>query len=107
MRNSSIASSLSLLLILALIPGPAAGAAAKPKIAKEKQLALDWLSRPETVEVFGGISDSIWEYAELGLQEFRSSKLLADTLEAAGFTVERGLAGMPARLVARYGPRRA
>ena len=103
MRNRIIAFSLSLLLILALIPGPAAGAAAKPKIAKEKQLALDWLSRPETVEVFGGISDSIWEYAELGLQEFRSSKLLADTLEAAGFTVERGLAGMPTCFVASYG----
>jgi aminobenzoyl-glutamate utilization protein B len=90
-------------LVLGLSSGPAAGAAAKPKIAKEKQLALDWLSRPETVEKFGKISDSIWEYAELGLQEFQSSKLLADTLEAAGFTVERGLAGMPTCFVASYG----
>lgn len=90
-------------LVLGLSSGPAAGAAAKPKIAKEKQLALDWLARPETVEKFGKISDSIWEYAELGLQEFQSSKLLADTLEAAGFTVERGLAGMPTCFVASYG----
>jgi len=90
-------------LAFGLGSGPAAGAAAKAKVAKEKQLVLDWLSRPETVEMFGRISDAIWEYAELGLQEFNSSKLLADTLEEAGFTVERGLAGMPTCFVATYG----
>jgi len=90
-------------LVLGLASGPAAGAAAKTKIAKEKQLVLDWLSKPETVEKFGKISDAIWGSAELGLQEFESSKLLADTLEAAGFTVERGLAGMPTCFVASYG----
>ena len=86
-----------------LVSGPASGAAAKSKIAKEKQLVLDWLSRPEAVEKFGRISDTIWEYAELGLQEFSSAKLLADTLEEAGFAVERGLAGMPTCFVATYG----
>jgi len=91
-------------LVLSLVPGPAAGAAqAKVKITKEKQFVLDWLGRAEAVESFGKISDRIWEYAELGLQEFNSSKLLADTLEAAGFTVERGLAGMPTCFVATYG----
>jgi aminobenzoyl-glutamate utilization protein B len=90
-------------LVLGLAPVPAAGAPVKARIAKEKQAVLDWLGRPETVETFGKLSDSIWEYAELGLQEFRSSKLLADTLEAAGFTVERGLAGMPTCFVASYG----
>ncbi len=103
MRNRIVAFSVSLFLILALVPGPAAGAPAKPKVAKEKQAVLDWLGRPDTVEKFGRISDKIWEYAELGLQEFNSSKLLADTLEAAGFTVERGLAGMPTCFVATYG----
>ena len=91
---------------LAAAPSPAEagpGAPAKPKVSKEKQAVLDWLARPETVEKFGKISDKIWEYAELGLQEFNSSKLLADTLEAAGFTVERGLAGMPTCFVATYG----
>ena len=79
------------------------GTAAKPKIAKEKQLVLDWLGRAETVERFGRISDAIWSYAELGLQEFNSSKLLADTLEQAGFKVERGVAGMPTAFIASYG----
>ena len=103
MRNRIVTLFMVFLLALSLVPGPAAGAPAKVKIAKEKQAVLDWLARPETFEKFGKISDSIWEYAELGLQEFRSSKLLADTLEDAGFTIERDLAGMPTCFVATYG----
>jgi aminobenzoyl-glutamate utilization protein B len=106
MKRRTVALSISLLLVLALASGPAAASGAAPakaKIAKEKQTALDWLARPETVEKFGRISDAVWRYAELGLQEFNSSKLLADTLEAAGFQVERGLAGMPTCFVATYG----
>ena len=49
------------------------------------------------------ISDRIWEFAEVGLQEFRSSRLLADELEGHGFRVERGVAGMPTAFVAVYG----
>ncbi len=92
-----------LCFILVLVVVQSGFPAPKVKIAKEKQLVLDWLARPETVEKFGKISDAIWEYAELGLQEFHSSKLLADTLEQAGFKVERGLAGMPTCFVATYG----
>lgn len=76
---------------------------AKNKITKEKQFVLNWLSQPQILEKFGKISDAIWSYAELGLQEFQSSELLADTLEEAGFNVERGLAGMPTCFVASYG----
>ena len=53
-------------------------------------------------EKFGKISDAIWSYAELGLEEYRSSKLLADTLEEAGFKVDRGVAGMPTAFVANW-----
>ena len=74
-----------------------------PEVAPQKQLVLDWLSQPQVLEKFGKISNAIWSYAELGLQEFKSSKLLADTLEQAGFKVERGLAGMPTCFVASYG----
>ena len=37
------------------------------------------------------------------MQEFESTKLLKDTLEAAGFKVELGGAGMPTNLWAEYG----
>jgi len=53
-------------------------------------------------EKFWRISDAIWSYAELGLEEYRSSKLLADVLEAAGFKVDRGIAVMPTAFVATW-----
>ena len=46
---------------------------AQGESSKEKQDALDWLSQPEVLRRFGGISDAIWSYAELGLQEHKSS----------------------------------
>jgi len=68
---------------------------------KAKEIALSWISENESRLI--EISDKIWEYAELGLTEYKSSKLLADTLEKAGFKVERGVAGMPTAFVATYG----
>jgi aminobenzoyl-glutamate utilization protein B len=53
-------------------------------------------------EKFWRISDAIWSYAELGLEEYRSSKLLAETLEEAEFQVNRGVAGMPTAFVATW-----
>jgi aminobenzoyl-glutamate utilization protein B len=52
---------------------------------------------------FTDLSDRVWEYAELGFTEERSSELLASTLEQAGFELRRGLAGMPTAFVASYG----
>ena len=72
-------------------------------VSPEKGFVLDWLNQPEVLKKYGKISDAIWSYAELGLQEYKSSSLLADNLEKAGFKVERGLAGMPTCFVASYG----
>ena len=49
------------------------------------------------------ISDAIWGFAELGFVEFKSSELLASELEAQGFAVERGVAGIPTAFVATWG----
>ena len=49
------------------------------------------------------ISDKIWELAETAFNEHESSKLLSDYAEANGFTLERGVAGMPTAFVATYG----
>ena len=69
-------------------------------VSQEKQFVLDYISKPESFEKFGKISNTIWTYAELGLQEYKSSALLAKTLEEEGFKVEMGLAGMPTCFVA-------
>jgi aminobenzoyl-glutamate utilization protein B len=49
------------------------------------------------------VARRIWEFAEVGYRETRSSKLLQDTLRAAGFRVEAGVAGMPTAFVAEHG----
>jgi len=66
-----------------------------------KKKAHRWISEnePEIISV----SDKIWKLAELGLQEFRSSALLAEQLRKAGFNIEMGVAGMPTAFVATWG----
>lgn len=44
----------------------------------------------------------IWQWAEVGYQENQSSALLQSRLKAAGFTIDKGVAGMPTAFVARY-----
>ncbi len=66
-----------------------------------KDRAWNWID--ENRDRIIGVSDTVWEHAELGLMEQRSSKLLADELEKRGFEVERGVAGMPTAFVATWG----
>ncbi len=70
-----------------------------PLKSEKDEIAKSLESRQEK---FWRISDAIWSYAELGLEEYRSSKLLADTLEGTGFKVEHGVAGMPTAFVATW-----
>ncbi len=72
-------------------------------IYKAKKNAFDYLSDSVIVKKYGTISDAIWNYAELGMQEFKSSAILIKTLEEEGFNVEKGVAGMPTCFVATYG----
>lgn len=47
------------------------------------------------------VNDQVWEYAELAFHEFRSADTICQVLEEEGFTVERGLAGIPRNLCSR------
>ncbi|NHJ21495.1 MAG: amidohydrolase [Candidatus Lokiarchaeota archaeon] len=49
------------------------------------------------------VSDQIWGFAELGLEEFKSSQLLIKTLDEAGFSVNSNVADMPTAFYADYG----
>ncbi len=49
------------------------------------------------------MNDMVFSFAELGFQEFETQKYLTTLLEREGFTVERGLAGIPTMWVARWG----
>jgi aminobenzoyl-glutamate utilization protein B len=49
------------------------------------------------------VSEKIWEYAEIAMMEYESSKLLEETLEKEGFQIKRDIAEMPTAFVATYG----
>ncbi len=69
--------------------------------AEIKQTGIAWIEEHRALIV--DAHQRIWELAEVGLQEMQTGKLLADILEENGFTVERGVAGMPSAFVATYG----
>ena len=63
-----------------------------------KEKAWKWID--EHKQEFIEVADKVWHYAELGLVETRSSKLIAEVLERHGFDVQLGVAGMPTAIYA-------
>jgi len=70
-------------------------------IGIEKKFVFDTVER--NGEAIARLSDSIFYFAELGMQEFETSGLMMELLEKAGFSIERNLSGMPTGFVATYG----
>lgn len=54
-------------------------------------------------EEYKKIALQIWDYAEVGYKEVKSSALLQKTLADNGFTVKAGVADIPTAFVATYG----
>ena len=52
---------------------------------------------------YSEIAHEIWDLAEMGYLEEQSSALLQETLSDAGFTIEKGIAGIPTAFMAEYG----
>ena len=67
----------------------------------EKALMIDFLEgyQKQMIEMAKGI----WGFAELGMEEVLSSALLAEELERQGFSVKKGVAGMPTAFEASWG----
>ena len=66
-----------------------------------KDFIVDW--NEKNTQDFYDTADFIWEHPELSMQEFESSAALMKLLEDNGFTVEKGVAGMPTAFIASYG----
>nr|WP_299383593.1 amidohydrolase [Allomuricauda sp.] len=52
---------------------------------------------------YGDIALEIWDLAEMGYLEYKSSELLQQTLADEGFTITKGVAGIPTAFIAEYG----
>jgi aminobenzoyl-glutamate utilization protein B len=99
MRTSALPVFTCLALTLTALAASAQGGPA-PLDPPRKTIVghLDRLA-PELVQM----NQDLWGYAELGLEERKSSARLADALQKAGFRVRRGVSGMPTAFVAEYG----
>ncbi len=87
------------LLLTLLLTGSAGFAAAQ--LSPQKQAALD--EAEALAPDIRNMAMSLWTYAETALLETQSAALLAGILQAEGFAVEQGVAGMPTAFVASYG----
>ena len=57
----------------------------------------------EKADVFCGISDTLWDDAELSFEEYKAAVMLTDILEKEGFNVTRGVGSIPTAFTATYG----
>ena len=99
--------------IVATLTGVAAQQPPQPVVATTPALdadpRLDDFKQEVTVDIEARrdftqqMVDSIFSFSELGFQEFETQRYVTDILEAHGFAVERGVAGIPTAWVARWG----
>jgi aminobenzoyl-glutamate utilization protein B len=68
---------------------------------KCKQNAFDFIDLNQ--KEIARIGDAIFYFAELGMQELRTSDYTADALYAAGFNVKKGISEMPPAWMATWG----
>lgn len=90
---------LRVLSVLAVMVALATPTPASAQMSREEVLSFLDASADHYTE----IADRIWDLAELGYLETESAALLAGQLEHHGFSVERGVAGIPTAFVASYG----
>ncbi len=79
-------------LLSAGVPSSASGQKAELYRSLDRRAEATWKA-----------AQSIWEWAEPGYQETRSSALLAKMLKEAGFDVKFGVAGIPTAFTATFG----
>src|SRR5258706_1026706 len=79
---------------------------AQSKVASDKEAAMkaDLAGQIDAMKKQAQVmTDQVFSFGELGFQEFETSKYLTGILEQNGFTIERGVAGIPTAWVAKYG----
>jgi aminobenzoyl-glutamate utilization protein B len=70
-------------------------------VSAAKTYCFDYIDR--NAKAIACLNDNIFYFAELGMQEFETAKLMTALLETAGFTVERGISGFPTGFCASFG----
>src|SRR5215831_11221196 len=82
-------------------PGRTSVSTQAANVSREKVHCFDYVDR--NAKAIATLNDSIFYFAELGMQEFETSKLMTELLENADFKVERGISGFPTGFSATVG----
>jgi aminobenzoyl-glutamate utilization protein B len=89
---------LTILLCASALPSAAADAQREAAWKADLAGQIDGMKKQAQV-----MNDMVFSFGELGFQEFETSKYLSGILEKEGFTVERGVAGIPTAWMATWG----
>jgi aminobenzoyl-glutamate utilization protein B len=82
-------------------PAKSSAAPANPKLAQyKKDVSADIDAMREFTQQ---MVDQVFSFGELGFQEVETSSYLTGVLEKNGFTIERGIAGIPTAWMASWG----
>ena len=72
--------------------------------SNNQKMKQDAMAAAETLRpVIYEMAKKLWDLSETALQEYKSAEFLMAKLQQAGFTIEKGVAGMPTAFVATYG----
>lgn len=74
---------------------------AQTPLNKAHENAIKEINQKE--KLYGALSKQIWNYAEVGYQEVKSSALLQEQLKKEGFKVQSGVSEIPTAFVATFG----
>jgi aminobenzoyl-glutamate utilization protein B len=78
-----------------------AAASDSPKLASYKKEAV--ASVDAMHDLAQQMVDSVFSFSEIGFQEFETQRYVTGILEREGFTIQRGVAGIPSAWTARFG----
>jgi aminobenzoyl-glutamate utilization protein B len=98
MRQTTLAAAI---VVVALGAAPATQGGAPPKLGEYKQEAA--ASIDGMYDLAQQMVDSVFSFGEIGFQEVETERYLTAILEKEGFTIQRGIAGIPTAWTARFG----
>src|SRR5262245_43961592 len=110
MRTSRLCGLAALIVTIAMAASPTAqtgrppataATTTPPKLAdykKEATASIDGM-----YDFTQQMVDSVFSFGELGFQEYETQRYLTGILEKEGFTIQRGVAGIPTAWTARFG----
>src|SRR6185436_8506713 len=88
-------------LLTSIVATPSTQQTQPPKLAAYKTEAA--ASIDGMYDLAQQMVDSVFSFSELGFQEFETQRYLTGILEKEGFTIQRGVAGIPTAWVAKFG----